>query len=507
MSVLRLDDIEVRFGGVRALDDFSLTIEPGEIHGLIGPNGAGKTTAINVICGLLRPVSGTLALDGRPFVPRPRDLVAARIARTFQTPAIFPDLSAIENVMLGGYRAGTAGVVRSTLLTPAALAEEEGLRARATELLARVGFDGDPRSPGDALSFASHRKLEVARALMTEPRLLLLDEPTAGLGSGEVQAFAALLRRLRGERAMTILLVEHNVPFVFGLCSTVTAMHEGRRIASGVPGEIRRDPAVVASYLGETHGGVPAIARQKVRAAARTDVALDVRALSSGYGATRILREVIFSVRYGEIVALFGRNGAGKSTLLNTILGSPRAWSGSILWEAKPVAGLATDRIIASGIGLVPQERAVIARQSVDDNLLLATFGLRLPRAEFRARRDEMLEKFPRLAQRRTQLAGSLSGGERQMLAIAKVLMRKPRLLMLDEPSVGLAPAIVEELQGIVAALRTGDLPILIAEQNVGWVVPLADRAFLIDTGTIVREGPAQELADSEILAEHYLGA
>lgn len=495
---------------MRALRDFALAVEAREIHGLIGPNGAGKTTAINVMTGLVRPSAGTLELDGRPFVPRARLLVRSGIARTFQTPAIFPELSALDNVLVGGYASGRSGLIGGAVRSPATIAEEGALAERARSLLARVGFEDDEDMPARSLAFGAHRKMEVARALMTQPRLLLLDEPTAGLAADEVARFADLMRTLRDEHGVTILLVEHNVPFVFGLCDRVTAMHDGVRIADGTPEAVRRNPAVVESYLGEAHEAqVHVLDRPIDPGVGAHDAAamLDVRGVVSGYGATTIIRGATLHVAHGEAVALFGRNGAGKSTLLNTIAGSPRAQSGEITWHGTHITRHAPERIVAAGIGLVPQERSVIARQSVDDNLLLATFGLHLGKAEIRARVEDAMTRFPRLAERRSQLAGSLSGGERQMLAIAKVLMRKPSLLMLDEPSIGLAPSIVDELQAIVVALRAEGLPVLIAEQNVTWVVPIADRAYLIDTGTIVEEGSPAALAEAGALAERYLGA
>jgi len=489
---------------VHALSRFSLALEPGEIHGLIGPNGAGKTTAINAICGTAGRDGGTIELDGNAMDPHPRRLVACGIGRTFQTPAIFFDLSAVANVLVGAYAQGRSGVLRGSVAAPSALAEEEKLTARAVELLRSVGYDGDPHAPAKLLPFGMHRQIEVARMLVSDPRILLLDEPTAGLAGHEVARLVALLRELRTKRGVTILLVEHNVPFVFGLCDRVTAMHDGKDIASGTPAEIRSHEDVVKSYLGYQHGAAES---ERAPQAPRGGVkVLELRDVASGYGATTVLRDVSLYVGAGEVVALLGRNGAGKSTLLNTIVGDPKARGGDIFWEGRSLRGLGTDRVVASGIGLVPQDRAVIVRQSVDDNLELATFGLHLGRRQFEERRDEMLTRFPRLQTRRTSFAGSLSGGERQMLAIAKVLMRRPRLLLLDEPSIGLAPAIVNELQGIIAALRDDGLPIMVAEQNVSWLAPVSSRAYLIEGGRIVDEGPPSRLAEAEALTEAYLG-
>lgn len=490
---------------MQALRGFCLALEQGEIHGLIGPNGAGKTTAINAISGTAPLAAGTIELDGVAIVPRPRKLVSLGIGRTFQTPAIFNDLTAVGNVLVGAYARGTSGIWRGSLATRSVLREEQSLTERAIELLRSVGYEGDPNAPSSLLPFGAHRQIEIARMLMSEPRIILLDEPTAGLAGSEVARFVAVMRELRERRGVTILLVEHNVPFVFGLCDTVTAMHEGARIATGTPAEIRAHEDVIQSYLGSQFVGSasPICHPERERGTAKL---LDVQGVASGYGATTILRDVTLHVGSGEIVALLGRNGAGKSTLLNTIMGDPRARDGEILWEGRSLRGFAPDRVVAAGIGLVPQDRAVIVRQSVDDNLELATFGLRLSGSDFAARRDEILKRFPRLLTRRRSLGGSLSGGERQMLAIAKVLMRRPRLLLLDEPSIGLAPAIVEELQGIIASLRDDGLPIVVAEQNVSWLTPVSARAYLLEGGRIVDEGPPDRLAQAEALTEAYLG-
>jgi len=499
-------DVDVSFGGVHALQGFSISIQAGEIHGLIGPNGAGKTTAINTLCGVVERERGEIEVDGRVIDPRPRRLVEYGIGRTFQKPAIFHDLSALENVLVGAHAHSHTGVVRGALGTKLALTEERILSEQAAGLLRAVGYERDPNEPAKRLAFGALRQIEVARTLMSTPRILLLDEPTAGLTGAEIARLAAMLRAVRDERGVTILLVEHNVPFVFGLCNVVTAMHEGARIASGSPVEIRVNEAVVESYLGPHHGEPRKSEPIQAQTGEVTRI-LDVRELTSGYGSTTIIRDASLHVGTGEIVALLGRNGAGKTTLLNSILGDPRPRGGDVVWEGRSIRGLSMDRIVAAGIGLVPQQRAIIARQSVDDNLLLATFGIRLSKAEYAARVDEMMTRFPRLAQRRTSLGGSLSGGERQMLAIAKVLMRRPKLLLLDEPSIGLAPTIVDELASIVSRLRDEGLPVMIAEQNVTWVAPIARRAYLIDGGRIIEEGAPSVLAESEALAERYLGS
>jgi branched-chain amino acid transport system ATP-binding protein len=219
-----------------------------------------------------------------------------------------------------------------------------------------------------------------------------------------------------------------------------------------------------------------------------------------------VLHEICFDIRKGETVALFGPNGAGKTTLLNTIVGERRVRSGTMTFQDRRIDGLAIQSIVRLGIGIVPQGRVVIERQSVEDNLLISMTGLRLNTSERRERLDEIFAQFPALGSRRKSYGASLSGGERQMLAIAKALVRRPALLLLDEPSIGLAPTIVEEVQRTVADLSAKGLTVIIGEQSVDWVIPIATRAYAISTGRIVGEGPPYQLRDANSLVEQYLG-
>ena len=201
-----------------------------------------------------------------------------------------------------------------------------------------------------------------------------------------------------------------------------------------------------------------------------------------------------------------GRNGAGKSTLLNSLVGNPRISAGKIEWLGQRIDQLSVSQIVRSGIALVPQERGVIAEQSVDANLRLASIGLGLSAKDFLVRQDEMLERFPKLKARKHQLAGTLSGGERQMLALAKVLIRRPQLLLLDEPSIGLAPTILEGLQKIIVDIGREGISVIVAEQNVGWIAPLATRAYLLESGKFVAQGRPDEIIRREQLIESFLG-
>jgi branched-chain amino acid transport system ATP-binding protein len=510
MALLTLTNISVNFGGVRALSDLTLAVEPGSLHGLIGPNGAGKTTAMNVVSGLLRPSTGTMTFNGEAFTPRPHKLAAQGLARGFQAAAVIDGLNAVENILLGGYASTKAGILASALRLPGATREESALRKRAEAVLEEVGYVGANGAAMADLSTWQRRQIEIGRALLSNPQLLLLDEPAAGLTAGEVEALKALMRRLRdeGKGEKSILLIEHNVPLVFSLCDTVTAMAEGRDVTHGTPDFVRSHPGVISSYL-----GIGAVRRKSIvpapaaKPAADRPIVLNLDDVSAGYGSTTVLHDIRFMIRTGETVALFGPNGAGKTTLLNTIIGERRARSGTVTWQGNRIDGLPIQSIVRLGIGIVPQGRAVIERQSVEDNLIISMTGLRLNAKQRRERLDEIFEQFPALGQRRRSYGASLSGGERQMLAIAKTLVRRPALLLLDEPSIGLAPTIVDEVQRIVADLSAKGLTVIIGEQSVDWVIPIAGRAYAIAAGRIVGEGPSDiMMQDAESLADRYLG-
>lgn len=512
--LLQASDMSVRFGGLDALSGFSLQVGVGETHGIIGPNGAGKTTAINALTGFLGRRGGRVLFEGESLPPTPHGTAAAGVGRTFQSPTIFAALSAIENVMCGGHLGTRAGLFRCIAQTRLARQEERALREAAADWLEKVGFARHPDTAVGELPFGELRKLEIARALMARPRLLFLDEPTAGLSHDEILRIARLLRSLRTDsrQSMSTVLVEHNVPLVFEMCDRVTALDKGRVIACGTPREVRSEGAVVASYLGSQQTSVPgarpaAAVRSAPSASRPAAPILEVKGLTAGYGRMNIVHGVDLTLHDGELVVLCGRNGAGKSTLLNALTGQPRPSAGQVLWLGHPVERLSVSQIVRSGIGLVPQERGVIAGQSVEANLRLGTVGQRLSREELGRRREDVLQRFPVLRERLNQIAGTLSGGERQMLALAKVLIRKPRLLLLDEPTIGLAPTIVDELQRIVREISESGIAVVVAEQNVGWVTPLATRAYLLEGGRIVASGHPDDVIRQEQVIEAYLGA
>ncbi len=494
-QALEVRDLGIAFGGVRAVSNVSARAESGDVTSIIGPNGAGKTTVLNIVCGFYKPQSGSVRLGDEELAGQPAFRVArAGLARTFQTPQLFDRMTVLENLLVAMQR-GVLGSPLSDVASSPTGAQAQTARA----LLNYVGYHGSVMQLAGDLPHIDKRLLEIARALGLRPSILMLDEPAAGLNLSDKQHLAKLLRRI-ADAGIGVVLIEHDMSLVMGISDRVIVLDAGKCLAQGRPEAVRSDPSVIAAYLG---GGEfeprPRAADWQPVGAAR----LDVRDLKAGYGAANVLTDVALSLSGGEIVAVLGANGAGKSTLMKSLAGLLRPVRGSILLDGANVGTRAAHEVAAAGLVLVPEGRQVFPELSVQDNVRLGAYARRNVGS---AEAAEMVARFPSIERRKWSRAGLLSGGEQQMLAIARGLIARPKVLLLDEPSLGLAPALINELYRVIAELRDEGMTILLVDQMATLALAIADRGYVMESGAIVHAGSAAELRHDPALERAYLG-
>ncbi|NEA98856.1 ATP-binding cassette domain-containing protein [Streptomyces sp. SID13726] len=454
--LLKLEHVSVSYGGLKALEDASLSLRQNEVLAVIGPNGAGKTTLLNALSGLTGNgrVSGTAEFGGRSLLAA-RATARSRlgIGRTFQHAEVFSELTVAENV----------------LCTRRRITAKD--RAEVARLLSSVGLaEVAERRPGE-LPFGLQKRLDLARAMAGEPRLLVLDEPFGGLDSGERALLAGHIRRLHAG-GTAVVVIDHVLDDLFSVAHRVLAFDFGRTIGEGTPDTVLADPKVRSSYLGTVDGRT----RPPEHVGERSMIRL--HGVGHTYGGVVALRDVDLDVRQGVVLGIAGANGAGKSTLAGILHGS-----------LAPARG---DRETGGAVrtSLAPEGRALFKTLSLRENLEVAAYAAGISGTALRERMAETVQWLPpRLRDRMSASAGGLSGGEQQMLAIARALIVGPDVLIVDEPALGLAPALVDEVYDRLARLAHDGLTVVLLEQLLSRAMSVCHEVAVLHEGVVAAQG------------------
>ena len=495
-EVFRIEGVTKRFGALVAVNQVSFSVKKGELRSIIGPNGAGKTTLFNAIAGVLLPDSGNVIFKGKDITGYPPYKIAAHgISRSFQIIRNFKDLTVFENI-----RVAVQAMTRYKFSLMAITNNLEDINQEAERIMEQIGLSQYRNQLASNISHGDQRLLEIAIALATKPELLMLDEPLAGLAVVERIKIAQLIRSLA--RKHTIVLIDHDIDQVLAISDRITVLHQGKVIAEGSPEEVKGNSLVQEAYIG---GFKLKRAPASVAIVPKGAPILDVVKINTFYGKSHILHDVSLKIYKGELVCLLGRNGAGKTTTLNSIIGNIPTQNGDIYYMGQNIAKNKPENISRMGIQLVPQGRRIFPNLTVTENLNIAFMQAKRMRGDGVWTPEKVFELFPQLARLRNSRGENLSGGELQMLAIARALMGNGHILMLDEPFEGLAPTIVENLWQVINELKK-ETTMLLVEQNAEVALSLGERAYIINNGMIEYEATAKELLENRDLRTRLLG-
>ena len=442
MSLLEVKNVSKSFGGVKANVDISVSVEQGSIVGLIGPNGSGKTTLFNSIVGTHPIDQGSIVFNNTEVSEMPVPAVAKLgLLRTFQQTRIYSKLNCVENMLIS-HKASDSGFIFAKI--PPELTE------KAENLLNFVGLYQKRNLRAGDLSFGQQKLLELAMALMNEPKMLLLDEPTAGINPTLINGIIDRLIKINKDYGITLLVIEHNMKVIMSLAQSIFCLAHGKLLAEGSPDQIKNDKRVVDAYLRSTImanqyevlGKAPDI--KDLQKLSGSNLHLQIKNLNAGYGKMEILHNFNLLVDKAQSLCLIGPNGAGKSTILHSIYGFTNIFSGQIEIDGNEITKLTpAQKLKSCGIAYILQDNSVFPDMTVEENLLMGGY-IKDKTEESYAEAKRVLEKYERLNKRRNQPAKVLSGGERRLLEISRALVMRPSILLVDEPSIGLEPRYIK---------------------------------------------------------------
>jgi rhamnose transport system ATP-binding protein len=487
--VLALEDATKSFGAVHALEDGSIELLPGEAHGLVGENGAGKSTLVKILAGVHRPDSGRLLIDGDEAIfDNARQSQQAGIAIIFQEPTLFPDLSVAENIFIG-----------SQPLKAGHRIDSRKMRRETVTLFDRLGVRMDPDRPARGLSIADQQLVEIAKALTSDARVIVMDEPTAALTITEVERLFGIARALRDQGA-AVLFVSHRLEEVFDLCQRVTVMRDGRHVWTKPIDELTTGTIIRAMVGRDMDTLFP---KQE---AERGKPVLQVERLTR----EGVFTDISFDVHAGEIVALAGLVGAGRSEVARAIFGIDRADAGTVAVNGKKLRNGSPTAAMSAGVGLVPEDRrqqGLIMDLSIQRNVALASLGRvqKLGLIPFGAERRFASDWVTRLQLRYGRMTNpvwTLSGGNQQKVVLAKWLARRPTVLIVDEPTRGIDVGTKAEVHRLLSDLAGQGVAVLMISSELPEVLGMADRVIVLFEGRVTGEfGRAEANEDAIMLA------
>lgn len=491
--LLKTSDLTKSFGALRANDGISFQLNEGDVHGIIGPNGSGKTTFFNTITGFYDPDGGRVEYDGTDVTGWSPHRIARRgLGRTFQIPAPFEDMT-----------------VRENLLAVHADADMATMRERADETLALLDIDHIADQPSQDTSGGQQKLLELGRVLMLDPALVLLDEPTAGVNPALADRIIEHILSLNDD-GTSFLVIEHDMDVMQNLADIVTVFDSGQIIAEGSFADVTADDRVMEAYLGSdqadgsimehlsdtsTDEVVPQDGRQPYLVGSN---------LTTGYGDHQVIEDITVESRDG-VTGIFGPNGSGKSTLLKALNGLLPAWSGTVTLNGRDVTGTPPEKLVRDGVATLQQDSGVFRSLTVEENLRIGAYHVDDDRV-VEERYDQVLETFPELSEKLGEKADTLSGGQRMMLSFGRAMMTGADVFLLDEPSAGLAPSLVDDVFDMVERLAAEGGEVILVEQNVSEALKIVDYVYLLSQGQMRFEGTPDSLAEREDILDVYLG-